>query len=97
MATLEPTVATATGNGTTPSPAILSISKQSYGPIVITLENVVIPPEKLNPSPSMADGLDEETETFLRVGGSELIQTSGILLKLPQVIIFIANQSIKIK
>jgi len=59
-------------------------SKRSYGPIVITLENVLIPPDKLTPSPSAIDGLDDETETFLRIGGSELIQTSGILLKLPQ-------------
>jgi len=33
----------------------------------------------------MLDGLDFEIETDLRIWGCELIQTSGILLKLPQV------------
>ena len=58
---------------------------KSYGKIVLTLENVLIPKEKLAPTPSSLDGLDPECETDLRIMGCELIQTSGILLKLPQV------------
>lgn len=33
-------------------------------------------------SPSRADGIDEETETSLRIYGCELIQQAGIMLKL---------------
>jgi transcription initiation factor TFIIIB Brf1 subunit/transcription initiation factor TFIIB len=55
-----------------------------YGKIVITLDNVLIPKEKLSPTPSFLDGLDPESEADLRIIGCELIQTSGILLKLPQ-------------
>ena len=58
---------------------------KKYGSVVITLENVLLPPEKLSPSPSQQDGLDEEIEMDLRILGCELIQTGGILLKLPQV------------
>jgi hypothetical protein len=74
-----------TDPATANSSSHVSTRPPSYGTVLLTLENVLLPPEKVDPSPSAADGLDEETETFLRVGGSELIQTSGILLKLPQV------------
>lgn len=63
----------------------VTLPLQKYGRIVLTLDNVLIPPEKLNPSPSCSDGLDNETEFDLRVLGCEMIQTSGILLRLPQV------------
>jgi len=56
-----------------------------YGKIVLTLQNCLLPEEKLNSTPSYLDGLDVETETDLRILGCELIQTAGILLKLPQV------------
>lgn len=56
-----------------------------YGKIVLSLTNCLLPEEKLNPTPSKLDGLDSETETDLRILGCELIQTAGILLKLPQV------------
>jgi transcription initiation factor TFIIIB Brf1 subunit/transcription initiation factor TFIIB len=56
----------------------------AYGAIKLTLNNVLIPPEKLSPTPSSPDGLDPETEADLRIMGCELIQTSGILLSLPQ-------------
>ncbi|XP_077998065.1 cyclin-L1-like [Glandiceps talaboti] len=59
--------------------------ERTYGKVVITLENCILPTEKLSPTPSMLDGLDLETETDLRILGCELIQTAGILLKLPQV------------
>uniref|UniRef100_A0A182NRY6 Cyclin-like domain-containing protein n=1 Tax=Anopheles dirus TaxID=7168 RepID=A0A182NRY6_9DIPT len=56
-----------------------------YGKIVLTLENCLLPETKLDQTPSQNDGLDRETETDLRILGCELIQTAGILLKLPQV------------
>lgn len=59
--------------------------KRDFSKVVLTLENVLIPHDKLCETPSMLDGLDKEVETDLRVLGCELIQTAGILLKLPQV------------
>ena len=59
--------------------------RREYARIVLTLENVLVPADKLSPTPSFTDGLDSETEMDLRVLGCELIQTAGILLKLPQV------------
>lgn len=60
--------------------------KRNYGKIVLTLENALLPSEKLEThTVSQKDGLSTEIETDLRVLGCELIQTAGILLKLPQV------------
>lgn len=59
--------------------------KKPYGKIILTLENCLLLPEKLEKTPSEQDGLDKETEFDLRILGCELIQTAGILLKLPQV------------
>ncbi|XP_033113720.1 cyclin-L1-like [Anneissia japonica] len=59
--------------------------EKTYGRVVITLENCIIPSGKLSPTPSVLDGLDIETETDLRILGCEFIQMAGILLKLPQV------------
>lgn len=56
-----------------------------YNKIVLTLENSLIPESKLEQTPSRSDGLDADTEKDLRILGCELIQTAGILLKLPQV------------
>jgi hypothetical protein len=56
-----------------------------YGKICLTLTNCLLPEVKLSPTPSQVDGLDQHTETDLRILGCELIQTAGILLKLPQV------------
>jgi len=58
---------------------------RDFSRVIITLDNILIPEEKLSATPSMLDGLNLETETDLRILGCELIQTSGILLKLPQV------------
>nr|CAD7259582.1 unnamed protein product [Timema shepardi]CAD7570605.1 unnamed protein product [Timema californicum] len=58
---------------------------KTYGKTVLTLENCLLPKERILSSPSQVDGLDQETETDLRILGCELIQTAGILLKLPQV------------
>lgn len=56
-----------------------------YGKVVLTLKNQLLPDEKLGVTPSQLDGLGSETEADLRIYGCELIQTAGILLKLPQV------------
>lgn len=56
-----------------------------YGKIVLSLENCLLPPEKLEKSPSVEEGLDPDIEYDCRIMGCELIQTAGILLKLPQV------------
>lgn len=63
----------------------IAVNTKPYGKIVLTLQNCLLPEEKLNSTPSNLDGLDAETETDLRILGCELIQTAGILLKLPQV------------
>lgn len=57
---------------------------RDFSEVILTLDNVLIPHDKLSPTPSLQDGLDSETETDLRILGCELIQTAGILLKLPQ-------------
>jgi hypothetical protein len=66
------------------SSAVKQVPKP-YGRIVLTLKNCLLPEDRLCPTPSQNDGLDQETETDLRILGCELIQTAGILLKLPQV------------
>jgi len=55
------------------------------GPIILSLENCILPPDRFEKTPSSIDGLEPDYEYDLRVLGCELIQTSGILLKLPQV------------
>ena len=59
--------------------------QRDFSRVILTLENQLVPDEKLTPSPSVNDGLDADTDVDLRILGCELIQTSGILLKLPQV------------
>lgn len=56
-----------------------------YGKIVLSLQNCILSELDEKATPSKADGLDSETEIDLRILGCELIQTAGILLKLPQV------------
>lgn len=67
-------------------PKTATTMERDFSKVILTLENVLIPDEKLSPTPSMQDGLDLDTETDLRILGCELIQTAGILLKLPQVL-----------
>lgn len=62
----------------------VSLPRQ-FGKIILTLENCLLPVDKLVETPSHHDGLDRQTEVDLRILGCELIQTAGILLKLPQV------------
>ena len=56
-----------------------------YDRILISLENCILPSEKLDETPSMKDGLDRDTENDLRSFACEIIQVAGILLKVPQV------------
>ncbi|CAF3859781.1 unnamed protein product [Rotaria sp. Silwood1] len=57
-----------------------------YGSVVLTLGNVILPLDKLYPSPtpSMNEGLPYDVEYDLRLIGCELIQTACLLLRLPQ-------------
>lgn len=63
---------------------------RDFSKVILTLDNVLIPDDKLSPTPSLQDGLDFDTEMDLRIIGCELIQTAGILLKVPQVRAFVA-------
>ncbi|XP_028818857.1 cyclin-L1a isoform X3 [Denticeps clupeoides] len=61
------------------------IGDKVYSEVFLAIDNSLIPEERLSPTPSMLDGLDSHTETDLRILGCELIQSAGILLRLPQV------------
>lgn len=69
---------------TTTSGGIL-IGDRLYSEVSLTIDHSLIPEERLSPTPSMQDGLDLPSETDLRILGCELIQSAGILLRLPQV------------
>ena len=53
--------------------------------IELSLDNRVIPNERLLNTPSFKDGVSHELETDLRIVGCEYIQSAGLMLKLPQV------------
>ena len=61
-------------------------SAKVHGNVIISLENCLLSEDRLSCTPSSLDGLDPETEMDLRILGCELIQTAGILLRLPQVV-----------
>uniref|UniRef100_A0A8D0BIX3 Cyclin L2 n=1 Tax=Salvator merianae TaxID=96440 RepID=A0A8D0BIX3_SALMN len=71
--------------GLPPPPGAVRIGDRLYSGVLITLENCLLPAEALRFTPSMGSGLDAETEAQLRITGCELIQSAGILLRLPQV------------
>lgn len=50
--------------------------------IYTAIDTFYLTDEQLNDSPSRKDGIDEATETTLRIYGCDLIQESGILLRL---------------
>lgn len=54
--------------------------------IYTAIDNFYVTEEQLTNSPSRKDGIDEPTETALRIYGCDLIQESGILLRLPQAV-----------
>jgi len=66
-----------------PDPA--SSTEAKFGRVILQISNSVLPLDKLSPTPSAHDGMSAETEADLRNLGCNLIQTSGKLLKLPQV------------
>lgn len=53
--------------------------------VKLSLDNVIIPSERLRNTPSHKDGCPHELEVDLRIVMCEYIQTSGLLLRLPQV------------
>lgn len=50
--------------------------------IYTAIDTFYLTDEQLTNSPSRKDGIDEATETTLRIYGCDLIQEAGILLKL---------------
>ncbi|KAK2633886.1 hypothetical protein Ddye_028678 [Dipteronia dyeriana] len=54
--------------------------------IYTAIDNFYLTDEQLDNSPSRKDGIDKATETTLRIYGCDLIQESGILLRLPQAV-----------
>lgn len=54
--------------------------------IYTAIDTFYLTDEQLQNSPSRKDGIDELTETTLRIYGCDLIQESGILLRLPQAV-----------
>lgn len=50
------------------------------------LDTFYLTDEELSNTPSRKHGVDEDTETTLRIFGCELIQEAGILLKCPQAV-----------
>lgn len=56
-----------------------------FAKVKLSLDNVVIPSERLRNTPSLKDGCPHELEVELRIVMCEYIQTAGLLLRLPQV------------
>ncbi|CAI9114078.1 OLC1v1014706C3 [Oldenlandia corymbosa var. corymbosa] len=54
--------------------------------IYTAIDTFYLSDEELENSPSRKDGIDSATETTLRIYGCDLIQESGILLRLPQAV-----------
>ncbi|XP_073700549.1 cyclin-L1-like [Garra rufa] len=63
----------------------LVIAGKLYSGVALTLDNSLLPPESVHCSPSRAHGLSTRTEEQLRNRVCEMIQSAGILLRLPQV------------
>lgn len=57
----------------------------TFGKIVLSSDNILVPKHILDKTPSRIHGLNKQDENDLRILGCESIQTSGILLKLPQI------------
>ena len=64
---------------------------KEYSKAVLTLENLVIPDERLLATPSSKDGMPHDLEVSLRIIGCEYIQSAGLLLRLPQVSTVLKN------
>uniref|UniRef100_H2Z208 Cyclin-L1 n=1 Tax=Ciona savignyi TaxID=51511 RepID=H2Z208_CIOSA len=70
--------------GTVGTDVVASL-QQEYAGVKLTLENCLFPAEKIESTPSNADGLSASTEEDLRLLGCEYIQEAGIMLRVPQV------------
>ncbi|XP_053566059.1 cyclin-L1 isoform X2 [Bombina bombina] len=73
------------GASSRPADGIL-IGDRLYSKVYLTIDNSLVPEERLSPTPSMFDGLGLNTEADLRILGCELIQSAGILLRMPQIV-----------
>ena len=58
---------------------------KEFSRTVLSLDNCIVPMERLLQTPSMKDGMSHDLETDLRIVGCEYIQSAGLLLRLPQV------------
>lgn len=59
--------------------------------IYTAIDTFYLTDEQLENTPSRKDGIDEATETTLRIYGCDLIQESGILLKVYPFLCFLWN------
>ncbi|KAH1229714.1 Cyclin-L1-1 [Glycine max] len=66
--------------------ALSYVRVKDKGMIYTAIDTFYLTDEQLAISPSRKDGIDEATETSLRIYGCDLIQESGILLRLPQAV-----------
>ena len=81
-----PTEASTTPTNSNSTTTTSKSQEQKPNQIVqVSLSVQLFKPEKLYPTPSMADNLPFDVEFDLRLVGCELIQIAGRLLKLPQV------------
>ena len=67
----------------------ISVPRKIITKIELQLDQCLLPDSLLVATPSQVDGLSKNEEMDLRILGCEMIQVSGILLKLPQVILSI--------
>lgn len=58
---------------------------KEFSTTVLSLENCIVPKDRLLNTPSRQDGVGYDLEVNLRLLGCEYIQNAGLLLKLPQV------------
>ncbi|KAM9501114.1 cyclin-L1-like isoform 1-T1 [Clarias gariepinus] len=63
----------------------MSAGDALYSGVLLAIDSSLVPEERRAETPSMRDGLELHTEAELRILGCELIQSAGILLRLPQV------------
>ncbi|GAV02917.1 hypothetical protein RvY_13419 [Ramazzottius varieornatus] len=68
----------------TPTSQSTTTLQRTFGHVVISLENLILPRYRLAPTPSMQEGLSVRTEWYLRRLGCDFIQHGGYILKLPQ-------------
>ena len=70
---------------------------KEFSKTILTLDNCIIPKERLCNTPSSKDGMTRSTEVDIRIKGCECIQAAGVLLKLPQVSKLCLGKNKKIK